>query len=497
MSMNSQKIKIVFGVFLFGLFYLPAQALAVQPAVKYEILPLSIDEVTRLALENNFDIQIAKFDSYIKRNDLLEAESIFDTLLSAGASFENNQFKRSSTILGTRAQTNDYSIGFSKLLPSGTTLSLDLKDTRAFTNSGFTSVNPAHEGSIKFSISQALGKNFFGLIDRNNIRITKKDIQASDWTSLERIENSLADTQKAYWKVVLLTRELEIMRDTYKKAQKLYNIYRNKFKFGLVEDPDLLAAQANMMQRQNDVLAAIDELNAAKEHLLLLLNAESRRIRIRPLDRLGLSGRKVDFYRSLKAAIENRKDYEKAKWEVEKKGLSLIINKNSFWPEIDLQASFARNGLSNKYKDAVEQVFEEDNPDLFVGVTVKLPLENSLARAQFNKAKLQKARAIVELKKTERIILTEVKTIVTKVNIQIGRVLTQKRVLGLQEEKLSAEDKRFKFGRSSSDLLIRYQQDLLNAQLAYARSLFEYRSMLIDLKLAENTLLSDSWEGEL
>jgi outer membrane protein TolC len=458
---------------------------------------LSIEEVTHLALENNFDIQIAKFDSYVKRNDLLEALSIFDTLLSAGASYESNQFERSTTILGTKTQTNEYSIGLSKLLPTGTSLSLDLSDRRSFTNSAFAALNTSHEGVIQLSISQALGKNFFGLIDRNKIKITKKDIEDSDWSSLERIENSLADTQKAYWRVVLLTEELDIIRKMYKKAQALYGIYRNKLRFGLVEDPDLLAAQANMIQRQNDVLAAIDELNAAKNRLLLLLNADSRGIRIKPLDKLRLYGPKANFYESLKMAIENRKDYKRAKNEIEKRRLSLVINKNSLWPEIDLKASFARNGLSHRYQDAVQEVFEEDNPELFVGVTIKLPLENTQARGQYNKAKLQRARAIVELKKTERLILTEINDLVTKVNIQTGRVLTRKRVLKLQERKLAAEDKRFKFGRSSSDIMIRYQEDLLSAKLAYARALFEYSSILIDLRLAQNTLLSDSWEVEL
>jgi outer membrane protein TolC len=230
---------------------------------------------------------------------------------------------------------------------------------------------------------------------------------------------------------------------------------------------------------------------------MLLLNTESRGIRINPQDSLRLYGPKVDFYESLKVAIENRKDYKKAKNEIEKKGLSLSIKKNSLWPEIDLEASFARNGLAQKYKDAFQDVFKEDNPEIFVGVTIKVPLENRLAKGQYNKAKLQKARAIVELKKTERSILTEINDLVTRVNIQTGRVLTQRRVLSLQERKLNAEDKRFKFGRSSSDILIRYQEDLLNAKLAYARALFKYNLILIDLSVAQSTLLSDNWEVEL
>ncbi len=130
-------------------------------------------------------------------------------------------------------------------------------------------------------------------------------------------------------------------------------------------------------------------------------------------------------------------------------------------------------------------------------MNVSIPIENRKARGQYNKAKLEKARALVELKKTERVILTEINDLVTRLGIQAGRVLTLKRVASLQEKKLQAELKRFKYGRSSSDLLIRYQEDVLSAKLAHERSLYNYRVSLIDLKLAQNILLSENWEEEL
>ncbi|HAJ57231.1 MAG TPA: hypothetical protein DCL35_05620 [Candidatus Omnitrophica bacterium] len=464
---------------------------------RHEVISFSIEDVTRLALENNFDVQIAKFDAHIKRNDLLEEVSIFDTVLTAKASFEDDELKKNNTIAGSKALTNKYSVNLSKHLPTGTTVTLDVGDTRSSTNSSFSSLNPSHEAVNRISVTQSLGKNFLGLADRNQIKITKKDIENSDWTSLERIESSLAQTQEAYWKVVLLTWQLDIKREMNWKAGELYETYKNKITFGLIEDPDLFAAEANMIQRQNEVLGAIEALNSAKDDLLLLLNEDSRRVRIRPLDKLSLDGPRVDFSDSLKSAIENRKDYKKAKNDIDKRKLSLVVKKNSLWPEIDLEASFARNGLARKYREAFKEVYNEDNPEVFIGITVKVPLENRLARGQYNKAKLEQARALVELKKTERKILTEINDLVTRVNIQVGRVLTQKRVVSLQEKKLNAESHRFKFGRSGSDIMIRYQEDLLNAKLAYAQSLFEYRVGLIDLKAAENTLLKENWKGEL
>ncbi len=486
----------IFALF-FCLFVFYYGSVFAQDTPGHEVISLSLDEVSRLALENNFDVQLAKFDAYIARNDLLEAVSVFDTILTAKASFKSDQLKKSSTIAGSKALTNDYSLGVSKKLPTGTTIGVEVSDTRSATNSSFAAINPSHEALAKVSVNQALGKNFFGLIDRNKIKITRKDIENSEWTSLERIENSLAGVQKAYWKVVMLTEELEITREEYHRARKLYEIYKNKIRFGLIEDPDLFGSEANMLQRQNNVLNVIDRLNSAKDELLLLLNQDSRNIRIKPEDSLRLERDTVDFYEALRLAVENRKDYKIAKNEVEKNSLSLVTKSNSLWPEIDLEASFARNGLTRQYKEAFQQVYNEDNPELFVGVTIKVPLENNSARGQYNKAKLQKARSLVELKKVERTIASEINELVTKAGILAGRVLTQRRVSDLQEKKLQAEVEKFRFGRSSSDVLIRYQEDVLIAKLAYIQFLYDYRLSLIDLKVAENTLLNDIWEGEL
>ncbi len=297
--MVKASFRTLFFYLVSALFCLASPAVSAEEGIGYRVFALSIADVTRLALENNFDIQIAKFDAYIQRNDLLEAVSIFDTILSASASFEDDQLKQSSTIFGSKTLTNTYSLNLSKKLPTGTTLSLGVSDTRDFTNSSFATINPSHEALAKFSLTQSLGKNFFGLIDRNEIKITKLDIENSDWTSLERIERSLAQAQKAYWAVVLFSEELDIKREEYKRARALYEIYSKKIHFGLIEDPDLYASEANMIQRENDVLASLDQLNAAKDALLLLLNEENRRIRIKPLDHLTLEGPPVDLNQAL------------------------------------------------------------------------------------------------------------------------------------------------------------------------------------------------------
>lgn len=458
---------------------------------------VSLDDVSRLALENNLDIQIAKYDVYISRYGLDKANSIFDTFLTANAGYSNDQSVSSTTFSGSKELENTYSLSLEKKFPTGTTITLEGSHSRTWSDSSFVSINPAAEAEAKVSLSQSLGKNFFGLQDRLKVKLSQLDIAHSQYLSLDDIEKSLADVQKAYWNLILKEKELEIEKDMRDEAEKLYLRHKENYSLGLVEEPDLLASEAYLKQRENDVLIAELELKTAENDLLFLLNSPKNEVSIIPKDSMNFSLKKENLYSVLNTAINNRRDYKALKNEALQKDISVRIDKNSLWPEIDLEASLARNGVSSKAKRAWSNVTSEDNPALFLGLTVKVPLENREAKSGYNISLAEKEKVLLKLKKTERLILRDVNNRVSAVNTLKEKAEASKEILALQEEKLKAEEKRFKYGRSSSDLIIRYEEDLLNARLSLANDLYNYKISRIDLDLAENSLLNRYWKGKL
>ncbi|UCC95243.1 MAG: TolC family protein [Candidatus Omnitrophota bacterium] len=468
-----------------------------QSPSQESFLELSLQEVSQLALKNSLDIQIVKFDAYIKRYDLDKAQSIFDTFLNLEANYTDDQKKPASIILGTKTLQNKYKVSLEKKLPTGTLLKLEGSQERDWSNSAFVSVNPATDAKATISLSQSIGKNFFGLADRLGIKITKLDIENSDWTSLDDISEALAAAQRAYWNLALKEEELKIKRALLGEARALHDIFKEKFDVGLAEEPDVFASAANLKLRENEVLVAELERNTAKNDLLFLLNENNTDIQIKSRDTLDVSPSRISLGSALTEAIDNRRDYKRAKNYVLANKLDIILKKNSLWPEIDLEASFARNGLSTKYKKSWDGVFSEDNPELFLGIRVRIPFENRNAKADYNKAKLEKEKYFFNLKKTERLILRQLNNQVASVNTLAEEIKAYSEIVMLQEKKLEAEKKKLQYGRSSSDIVIRYEDDLLNARLSLAKTLFQYRVNLIELELAKNTLLDTYWKDKL
>jgi outer membrane protein TolC len=452
-------------------------------------LSLSLKDVSILALQSNFDIQIARYDAYIRENDLLETKSIFDTIISGKFSYTDDQSKPVSTIAGTKSLSSEYSLNIKKKAPTGTTVSTELSSERQWTNSAFTTINPSHNVQIKAGVSQELGKNFFGFLDRKKIDLAKLNIENSAYTSLDKIESYLAQIQKDYWKLALEKERLQIEKEMLKKAEELLKLHIKKEKIGLVERPQILASGTNLRRRENELLLAKNSLSIARDVLLYKLNLNTDKI-IEPEEELKLDIEYPDYITSLKRAISLRRDYMRVKNQLKAKNIEVAMKKNSLWPEINLELSFIRNGLEKEYKDAFNSLVNEDNPTYFAGLSFSFSLENRLAKGELNKAELEKAKELLRLKNIERKIVTEIKEKVDTLSSLISAARNAAEIVRLQEEKLKEEERRFLSGRSDTDTLIRYQQDLLDARVALIEMYYKVKIAEIELSLAENSLLA-------
>ncbi len=493
--MKSRKSRI--GYIILGLILIANISFSEEVNFDKATLELSLIDVSSIAIENNLDIQIAKYDAYIKRNDDLSSRSIYDTIFSVSAAYDKDEKVSSSSLAADSTTTRDYTAGISKKTPTGTTVGVDFENQRVDTDSGLVNMNPSNDVKAKLSLKQELGKNFFGLKDRSDIKITKLEIINSDYASLEKIEDALLNAQKAYWELAYLYEELNIRKEMLNKAKHLMRIYEDKYKLGLVEDPDLFAAQANVLLRKNELRITEEQLELANSDLLLMLNEESTDLDILPKEKIEFKVFDVDFNESLKQAISHRRDYSQAKNNIKAKNIKLVTKKNNLWPEIDLSASLTKNGIDSSYSEALSAIKDQDNKEVYVGFTIKIPLENSDARSQLNKARLEKAKYLVMLKQVERKILLDINDKITILTSFLNQVETNITIVDLQQKKLEAEEARFSLGRSSSDILIRYQEDLLNAKLSSAVSIYQCELAYIDLLKSQGTLLDSYTKGNV
>ncbi|MEA3328854.1 MAG: TolC family protein [Candidatus Omnitrophota bacterium] len=449
---------------------------------------LLLEECLKLAVTNSFEARVARLDFLISQTDQSAAEAIFDTNLSIDLEYTKDKQQQLSIVSSPGIATNTYSADVSKKLPTGTELNVSFSDTRTESNSIYVSDNPAHTAEIEAELRQSLARNAFGYVDRRNVSVTSLSIQNADLDNKERIESLLAEVETAYWDWAFYKRSLEIYRGILEKAKYLHKTNVKNYDTGLIERGDFLASRANILIREKDVLLAENQYRRAEEKIKLLMSVDTTN-RIYPEETLEYTKREIELENCLRKAFQKRRDYLQAKRNVEIKNIVLETRENERWPEIDLVASMAANGISRKFGKAAAKIGSDNNAKYFAGLEFSLPIENNLARSEFEKAAHNKEKAIITLKAVERLIITEIGDGFRDYLTYQTNLSKLGEAAALQQEKLKEEEKRFKYGRSSTKRLIDYQQDCLSAELQLVAGVLDCKKAEVNLNRTLNVIL--------
>jgi outer membrane protein TolC len=453
-----------------------------------EEVALSLSDCLDMGLQNNLDIKIAKIESKIKKYGVPIAKSIFDTILEGGVSYTHDERARASTIVGTERIVTNYEVNATKKIPTGTELTASYSNLRDWTNSAFITSNPLHITELSFTLEQPVLQNLFGYIDRREVKLSKIEAEQAGMEALNRIEDSVAEIEKAYWNLVFGYQNAALREDILRQAQKLYGIFKGHLKTGVVEANELYEAEANVRIRKTELAIAENNLKDASNRLKLLLNEEDGFL-ILPKNKLAHMGEAADLAKSLKDAFVANRAYMVEKKELSSKKVKLQMKKNTIWPQIDLVGTFALNGVDRKPVKSAGRVTTDKHPYYYAGVEFSLPLENRSARGEYEKAKLEKEKAILKLLQVEKDVINDIDKKVRKVNLNLENAKRWAKIKEIQGIKFRDEEKKLKYGRSNSKTLVDYQNDLTLATINEYKALFQYYSSLIDLENAKDMLL--------
>ena len=457
------------------------------PLIK--VNPISLRDSVKLAIDNSFDVKIAKLDLLVAETDRMYAESVFDTIIFGEMNYTKDKRQQVSAFYPDDGQKNAYSFGISKKLPTGTEIRAEMGDTRNWANNALGLLrNPTHTAEIILEARQPIGKNFFGYIDRKNVTLSILAIKNADLSTKDNIESFMTNVLKAYWSLVYNKRTLKIYSDILKKAEALHEVNKKNYDIGMIEKGDFLASEANVITRRTDLIIAENDYKKTEENLKLLLNLNAGFI-LAPTDDFNANPVIFDLADCMEEAFDKRRDYFIAKRNVEMNNINLKMKNNARWPVIDIVGSFFANGIDRKMEKAVDGAMKFKDKAYYGGIEVSMPLENRSARSEYDKAKYEKQQSILSLKKIERSIITEVGNSLRDVVTYEAGLENMRVAVDLQTEKLKEEEKKFKFGRSTTKTLIDYQRDLLLAEMEEAVYLLKHEQSKVDLDRSMNIIL--------
>jgi outer membrane protein TolC len=347
-------------------------------------LELSLQDAVELALANNMDIVVARYNPWLADTDILASESggsgrgtpggaigfsnarlpilSFDPIVTGTVLFDhqsipiNNPFisgTGTSALSGLSTHTAQYNFGVSQGFSSGTTVGVSWDNTRSSSSSPVNSFNPAVQSSLYLNISQQLLNGFGFFANRRNILISKNNRKIADSAFTQQAITTITNTVTAYWELVYARQNVDVQQQAVTVSEKLYGDNKKQLEIGTMAPLDVTRAESELAtNRQNLIVAQTAELQQEQT----LKNAISKdplapnfvNVQIIPTDKPGAAAaiEAPTFEDALRDAFAKRPDLQEQYYNVKNAEIDVRAMKNALLPTATLNARYGSQGLS-------------------------------------------------------------------------------------------------------------------------------------------------------
>ncbi len=470
-----------------------------------KLLNLTLKDAIILALNNNYDLRIAKIDPKIKEKDIAVAKSVFDPILTITGERDVREEPQSNTLLtGTSGiiqrlnDNNSIKTTLEKPMETGAKISLDFDLLlRSFIDPAtFQTLNPMSTAVFEAKVSQPLLKNAGIFYNRSNIYIARNDKKKSVLELKKTAIEVINAVQKAYWELVKALEELRVRNKSLERAEDLLTKNKIQVEVGTLAPIELLVAEEGVARQIEGVVIAKNDIKDREDDLKQVINlrvdAVFSDVSIMPLDKASFEIKEISFDDSIKIALANRPEFSAQGLDIKSAKIRVKQQRNQLLPRLDIEAGIRYRGMGGNFGNAIDATFSKEFQDEFFGFTLEVPLGNREARNNYTKAMLEKKQTVFSIRKVEQEIVVEVRKAVRQIKTNAERIRASKKAKELAQERLKAEEKKFKVGRSTSLEVIRAQADLAASEGKATNAIVDYQISLGDFDAVLGTILKNN-----
>lgn len=373
---------------------------------------------------------------------------------------------------GEFARNEILSVGIRQNTLIGTEMRLQASQERLENPASFRLTDPTVESRLSLDVRQALLKNLWGRPDKAIRAQARAGVRAAQAAVRSAVEETALTAVRAYADLYAAREAVSVTEEGVRSAQRLVDVYGEKKRYGLVETSDLAQAQSLLeVQRAELLLAQSAQERAEIALAALLFRAREGFTQGFPVVRPEFSTPMPD---SLAAALERglsrRPDMAGVQARLDAARAGERLAKLNSLPELAFVGSLGYAGLDGTGAPSWQDMTELDHPIVSAGLTLNVPILFRKEKLDKEEGRLRTEDARSDVRRVERDAAREIRDAWENWRFQVERRAARQRIVAIEKQKFDAETERFRQGRSSTDLLVRFQQDLVRARLLDLRS---------------------------
>ncbi len=368
---------------------------------------LSVNEAVQLALEQNLSLQVQRIEPRVQEQAVAQARASYTPTLSSSFTGSNRKSPVSSFLSGAadKLTTNDVqgTVSAAKNLPWGGNVNLSFDSSRTSTNNYFSGFNPALGSSFSFNVAQPLLRNFKIDSVRQQILVSRKNREISDVQLRQTVLGTVRSVKQAYWDLSTAVSSLAVQRQSLDLARESLRNNRARVEIGTMAPIDIIAAEAEVAQREEGVIVAEAALSQAEDRLRTLIfdpnTPDFWRMTLELTDQPTFQAQAIDADAAVSTALAKRTDLQQAKKNLEVSDVNLRYFRDQLRPDLSVQAGYtvmAQGGTKKQfgsgfppveigteqvsYGNMVGKILGNDFPTWSFGVQFSYPIGTSAGR---------------------------------------------------------------------------------------------------------------------
>src|SRR5215469_3805843 len=197
----------------------------------------------------------------------------FDPILTGTFQSDHASFIPTSPFQGSFQGTTTANFQYIQGFHWGTNLSIGFNNTRITSNSAFQSVSPALNSSFQFRLTQHLLQGFGLPANTRFIRIAKNNRELSDVAFRLQVTTTVDQIQNMYWDLVYAYENMRVMQESLSFSEKTLSDTKKQVEIGSLAPIEAVRAQSQVAKDQQALTVAKTNLQLQQ---LLVKNALSR-----------------------------------------------------------------------------------------------------------------------------------------------------------------------------------------------------------------------------
>jgi outer membrane protein TolC len=449
-------------------------------------LELSIEQSVIFALQNNKELQIQQLQPMISGTFEQIERGIYDPEIFTNVSFFKNREEDLTTENPDEQVTEESDLGLSlgirQSLPFGTTVEMALEKDR-------NRVDNEHKARLGLTITQSLLQGYGTRVNLANIKIAEMNTIASQYEIQEFAQNLVADTEIAYWEYALAQQKSSIFEKSLKIATQQRDEIKQQISMGVLPKNEAAAAYAEVALREQALIEANNLLENRRLKLLRFISVNQFDLQIKPISQPDIQAKPVlNVIERISLAEKMRPDLNEAHLRLKQKRLETIVTRNGVLPKLDLFLVLGRTGYAKSFSEAFQNM-NQSTYDVRVGMQLEYLLGNRAARSRKDHVLLKRQQAIKAIANHKQIVHYDVRLAINEIEHARKQIAATRVTLMYQKQTAKAEKARFAVGASTALMVSQAYRDLLAARNAEIEAIINYRIALIQLYVAEGSLL--------